>query len=85
MQELYYVLGLIASIIVTVAYVPQVIKTARTKHTSDLSLKWLAFLSSGLVLYTIYGFAIASQPVVISSAAGAALVIILLLYKLRYS
>ena len=72
------------SIIVTVSYLPQTIKTVRTKSTGDLSLGWLSALTAGLVLYTSYGISISSIPVIISSGVGGALAIVLLAYKIRY-
>ena len=84
MFALYYFLGLAGSIIVTVSYLPQTIKTVRTKSTGDLSLGWLSALTAGLVLYTSYGISISSIPVIISSGVGGALAIVLLAYKIRY-
>ncbi len=81
---LYYFLGLAGSIIVTVSYLPQAVKTVRTRSTGDLSLAWLGALTVGLILYTAYGISISSIPVMISSGVGGALVIVLLAYKIRY-
>ncbi|MCL4371739.1 PQ-loop domain-containing transporter [Candidatus Marsarchaeota archaeon] len=83
-MEIYYLLGLAGSILVTIAYVPQTIKTVSTKHTKDLSLTWLLILAIGLFMYTVYGVWISSIPVIISSGLGCILVVILLAYKLRY-
>ncbi len=83
-MEISYILGLIGSVVVTVAYIPQTIKTMATKHTKDLSLPWLFSLSTGLILYSVYGFSISSLPVIISSGFGAVLALILLAYKIRY-
>ncbi len=84
MQNFAVVLGLIASILVSLAYVPQVIKTIRTKKTRDLSVHWISVLSLGLFLYGIYGFLVRSIPVILSSFAGVVLAAILLAYKIRY-
>ncbi len=83
-MEVYYILGLAGSILVTIAYVPQTIKTVLTKHTKDLSLAWLFILTVGLFMYSIYGIWISSTPVIFSSGSGFILVFILLVYKLRY-
>ncbi|MCL5092033.1 MAG: PQ-loop domain-containing transporter, partial [Candidatus Marsarchaeota archaeon] len=72
------------SILVTIAYVPQAIKTVSTKHTKDLSLAWLLILAVGLFMYLAYGIWISSIPVMFSSGFGFILVAILLAYKLRY-
>ena len=83
-MEITYLLGLIGSILVTVAYIPQTAKTLMTRHTKDLSFSWLLILTAGLLMYTVYGIAISSIPVIISSAIGGLLVIILLIFKVIY-
>ncbi len=55
-----------------------------TRHTKDLSFSWLLILTAGLLMYTVYGIAISSIPVIISSAIGGLLVIILLIFKVIY-
>ena len=84
MFALYYFLGLAGSIIVTASYLPQALKTVRTRSTGDLSLSWLVALAVGLALYTAYGISISSIPVILSSGVGGTLVIVLLAYKIRY-
>ncbi|MCL5093454.1 MAG: PQ-loop domain-containing transporter [Candidatus Marsarchaeota archaeon] len=83
-MEAYYIIGLAGSILVTIAYVPQTLKTVLTKHTKDLSLAWLLILAVGLFMYSAYGIWISSIPVIFSSGFGFILVFILLIYKLRY-
>ena len=83
-METYYIIGLAGSILVTIAYVPQTVKTVLTKHTKDLSLAWLLILAVGLFMYSVYGFWISSIPVIFSSGFGFILVFTLLICKLRY-
>jgi len=77
-------IGLIASLLVTVAYIPEAIRTVRTRHTRDISLSWVAILDAGQILYLVYGFLIASLPIMLSSGFGVLLTSILVSYKLRY-
>ena len=79
-----FALGLLASVVITLAYVPQTFHTIKTKHTRGLSLHWLVLLDLGQVLYTIYGFLVPSIPIIISSGLGLVMVSILLAYKLEY-
>ena len=83
-MEAYYIIGLAGSILVTIAYVPQTLKTVLTKHTKDLSLAWLLILAVGLFMYSAYGIWISSIPVIFSSGFGFILVFTLLICKLRY-
>lgn len=84
MINLTIVVGLIASLLVTVAYIPEVIRTVRSRHTRDISLSWVAILDAGQILYLVYGFYIASVPIILSSGLGALMTSILVAYKLRY-
>ncbi len=77
-------IGIIASILVTIAYFPEVIHVVRTRSTRDLSLYWLITLILGLGLYSVYGFWINSLPVIISSNVSLILVLIIAAYKLKY-
>lgn len=77
-------LGLIAGTLTTAAFVPQVLKTWRTRSTHDISLGMFALFSSGLVLWLVYGLVIGSLPVVVSNAVTLALALVILAFKLRY-
>lgn len=77
-------LGLIAGTLTTLAFVPQVVKTWRTRSTHDISLGMFALFSSGLVLWLIYGFMIGSLPIVVSNIVTLALALTILFFKLRY-
>jgi len=79
-----YLLGLFGSILITIAYLPQTIKTIKTRHTKDLSFYWLIILTIGLWMYAVYGFSIMSIPVIFSSAVSGILVTILLILKIIY-
>jgi MtN3 and saliva related transmembrane protein len=77
-------LGLIAGTLTTLAFVPQVVKTWRTRSTHDISLGMFALFSSGLVLWLIYGFMIGSLPIVVSNIVTLVLALTILFFKLRY-
>jgi len=77
-------LGLIAGTLTTAAFVPQVIKTWRTRSTHDISLGMFALFNSGLVLWLVYGWTIGSLPIVISNAITLTLALTILYFKLRY-
>ena len=48
-------LGLIAGASTTMAFIPQVIKTWRSKHAHDISLGMFAIFSLGVLLWLLYG------------------------------
>ena len=77
-------LGLVAGTLTTAAFVPQVVKTWRTRSTHDISLGMFALFSSGLVLWLVYGVMIDSLPIVVSNIITLALALTILFFKLRY-
>jgi MtN3 and saliva related transmembrane protein len=77
-------LGLIAGTLTTAAFVPQVVKTWRTRSTHDISLGMFALFSTGLVLWLVYGIMIGSLPIVVSNVITLALALTILFFKLRY-
>jgi MtN3 and saliva related transmembrane protein len=65
--------------------VPQVIKCCRTGDTAAISLRMFAVRILGLVLWTVYGFALGSLPVLVFSALGLVLSTVILVLKVRGS
>lgn len=51
-------LGYLATSCTTFAFLPQVIRTWRTKKADDLSLGMLAVYITGILLWIAYGFAL---------------------------
>jgi len=49
------IIGILAGALTLVGYLPQTIKTIRTRHTKDLSLTTFIIIGSSAVLWTIYG------------------------------
>ena len=78
------IIGLAASALVTIAYIPEVIKTVKSRHTRDLSLSWIVILDAGQLLFLVYGIGISSIPLIISGGAGVVMMSIMLVDKLRY-
>ena len=77
-------LGLIAGTLTTISFVPQVVKTWKTKSARDFSLITLAVLETGIVVWIAYGFMIDSLPIVLFNLMTFVLVAVLLAFKVRY-
>jgi MtN3 and saliva related transmembrane protein len=77
-------LGLIAGGLTTLAFVPQVLKTWRTKSGNDISLGMFLLFSTGVLLWLIYGILIEALPVILANAVTLLLSLAILLLKLRY-
>ena len=69
MIDFYEIVGLVAAIITTAAFLPQVFKTYKTKDTSGLSLSMYISFLFGVVLWLIYGFHLKSFPMILAPAS----------------
>jgi MtN3 and saliva related transmembrane protein len=78
-------LGLSAGSLTTISFVPQVIKTWRSKSADDISTGMFAIFSTGLVLWMVYGIYLQSFPIIISNVITLVLTIIILILKYRYA
>ena len=78
-------LGYVAAVFATGSFVPQVLKTWRTRSAEDLSWLMLATHILGLSLWLAYGIALHAAPIVAANAVGVLLDVILIVLKLRSS
>ena len=49
------VMGYVAGACTTSSFLPQAIQIVKTKHIKDLSLSMYSILTSGLILWSVYG------------------------------
>lgn len=77
-------IGFLAAILTTTAFLPQVIKTWRSKETKDISLSMLLILFAGIVLWLVYGISIGDKPLIAANGVTIILVSILLFFKFKY-
>lgn len=61
------VLGLLAGALTTIAFVPQLIKTWKSKSADDVSLGMFLLFIVGVSLWCIYGWEIHATPVIIAN------------------
>ncbi len=77
-------LGLIAASLTTACWVPQALRTIRTRDTSGISLVSQTMFVSGIGLWLVYGLLIMSWPLILANAVTFVLVGTILILKLRY-
>jgi MtN3 and saliva related transmembrane protein len=63
------VLGSVAGVLTTIAFIPQVIQTWKTRSAKDLSLGMILTFWVGVLLWLIYGLCIHAMPVIVANAA----------------
>jgi len=61
------ILGLIAALLTTGAYIPQAYKTIKTKSTSDLSTSTFSMLFIGTICWFFYGIFIKDTPIMLAN------------------
>jgi len=68
------IIGLIAAVCTTFAFIPQVMKVWKTKQTNDLSLRMYSIMFIGILLWLIYGIRIDSLSIILANVVTAILV-----------
>ena len=61
------ILGLVAGTLTSLAAIPQVVKTLRTRHTRDISVWQPLLLSIGVALWIVYGMLIHNLPLILTN------------------
>lgn len=77
--------GYVAAVLTTVAFVPQVAKTWRSKSADDLSIAMLATFTIGVALWLVYGLSLGAIPIVAGNATSLVLSVILVALRIRYT
>lgn len=77
-------LGLIAGIITTSSFVPQLVKSWKTHHTKDLSLPMYLMLDLGILLWLLYGILTNDLPVLLANGVALILSTAIIILKIRY-
>jgi MtN3 and saliva related transmembrane protein len=78
------IIGMVAAALTTISFVPQAIKTMKTKRTHDISLIMYVLFVSGVAMWLIYGLKIESNPVIIANSVTLFLIVPILILKLIY-
>lgn len=76
-------LGYVGTVLTISAFLPQSIKTIRTRKTRDLSLPTYIILVVSALVWTIYGLGTNALPIVITNAAVFLASLVVLIVKLR--
>jgi MtN3 and saliva related transmembrane protein len=85
MSDMIKIIGFAAAILSTLSFLPQVIKSLRTRRMEDINLLFLVMLIAGLLLWTVYGFMLGELPLIAANVVTLALNFVLLGLKLKYN
>ena len=79
------VFGYFAAILTTLAFLPQLIKTFKTKKAEDVSLITLIMFLTGVLSWIIYGYKISSTPILIANVITFILNLLILIFKINFA
>ena len=77
--------GFLAALLTTIAFLPQLYKTWKTKSADDVSLIMLILFITGLTCWIIYGLKINSIPILVANIITFIFNSSLLVLKITYS
>jgi len=78
------ILGLVAGVLTTASFLPQLIRTWKLKETKDISLTMYSMISVGIFLWLVYGIMIKELPIILANGVGFVFALIMLGFKMRY-
>ena len=79
------IFGYLAAILTTSAFLPQLIKTLKTKKANDVSLTTLIMFIIGVLSWIIYGYKISSTPILLANLITLILNLLILFSKVYFS
>ena len=77
-------IGSIAAILTTFAFLPQVVRVVKTKDTESIALGMYVMQVIGIALWLAHRFHIGDLPLILANSVSFLLSGIILIYKLKY-
>ena len=84
MKQIINIIGSVAAVLTTTAFLPQVIKIIKFKETKDISLIMYILFCVGVFLWLVYGVALHAIPMIVANVITLVLALIILFYKVRH-
>ncbi|OON70204.1 SemiSWEET family sugar transporter [Hymenobacter sp. CRA2] len=78
------ILGLVAASLSAIMFLPQVVRTWRTRSVQDLSVGTLAVSASSMVLWLVYGAYQRDVPILFGNSINLLFTLTLVVFKLRF-
>jgi MtN3 and saliva related transmembrane protein len=83
-MDLSDMLGYVAGTLTTIALLPQVWRTFRTRDVSGISLKMYLIFTTGVAVWLAYGIVLGETPMILANSVSLVLAFTVLAMKLRY-
>lgn len=84
MIDKFEIIGLIAAVLTTSAYIPQAYKTWKTKSAGNISLTMYLAMFVGILLWLVYGIHLNSLAMILANSVTSILTLIIIGFKLKY-
>jgi len=78
------VIGYLGGIFIMISFVPQVLKSYKTKSVKDLSMLMILATLIGTAFWITYGFLIKALPVILMNSLFGIIVLFQLFLKVKY-
>ena len=78
------IIGYLGGIFIMVSFIPQVIKSYKTRSVGDLSLWMIVATLVGTIFWVTYGYLIKGMPVLIMNIIFGIIVVFQLFLKIKY-
>jgi MtN3 and saliva related transmembrane protein len=78
-------LGLAAGVLTTIAFIPQLSKTWKSKCADDVSLAMMSIFCTGVFLWLLYGLWIQALPIILANLVTFVLAALILGLKIKYA
>jgi MtN3 and saliva related transmembrane protein len=84
-MELYVtVIGLVAAVLTTLSFFPQLMKIWKTKSTKDISVRMYALFSAGVFIWFIYGVLLQDIPIIAANLIAFIQALTIYILKMKY-
>ena len=72
------IIGSLAAVLTTISFIPQAVRVIRTRHTRDLSLWMYLILTTGVLLWLVYGILLQNYPMIYANGITLVFTLIIL-------
>lgn len=78
------IMGFAAAFCTTASFLPQAVKTIKTKDTSGISLYMYILFTTGTVLWMLFGIFSHNMPVTVANVITTFFAAVILYYKIKF-
>lgn len=82
--SVYNVLGYVAGTLTTFSFLPQVIKTFKSRSAKDISLGMYLIFTSGVLCWLLHGIGVNSMPIILANLVVFVLALAMVVMKFKF-